>query len=219
MRVPNPSEDLLKAIFDGYGPVPVRHYWALRELLQKDILSLHKDTYYGGEISKSWAAKHISPGNTDSAETRSHFKKKIKGARFLDRRGHEMEKKPLSDTDTGKLFTYTAFENNFEGLNADVTCSDSCCNSLLEAGYIKPDRVLTMFGYRTVDTPEHLQKYNQPTELSVRHEPRKLNEFHVFPYPSGETDSNNIFTVKPESLPEPVSSITADEITNAFKDE
>jgi len=40
----------------------------------------------------------------------------------------------------------TWVRKNLSLLAADVTCSDSCCNSVLEVGYIHADRALRMFG-------------------------------------------------------------------------
>lgn len=202
MQIRNPSEDLVKDIFSDYGSVDPRYYWALQELFQEGILSLHEDAYTGGDIQKTWVDKHIRPGNVDSAENREHFKLKIIGARFLDRRGHDMETEPVSDAESGKLFRYTGFEKSYPGLNADVACDDSCCDTVLEAGFTPPDRVLRMFGFTIAGDLSDMKENDQPTKLSVRHQSRSLKALHVLPYSGSEVGRNTVYSVKPESLPE-----------------
>lgn len=165
-------------------------------LIRLGYLEFEIDAYPRREIPLGWVSDHGRyPQNTD-AETDDHMRLKIQGARYLRGMGHEVDTRPIKNASSRHLSVFTCFEEPCQGFTADVVCSCEACETVVEAGYTPPERLLKAFGYSMAPDEDACLRQDEHNPICARTHDYYVDGFYTIPY-GHHGDQVTVFKFEP----------------------
>ncbi len=182
-----PAEGVLATAlepFRGSSDERPRHV-AVELLIRLGYITFETDTYPKREVPQGWIDDHKKiPLNTD-AETDRHVQFKIHGARYLRGMGHDVKTKPMPNPKSHHISVFSCFEERLPQFTADVLCACEDCQTVVEAGYTPPERLLSAFGYSFGLDEERCLEQDSNNPICARIRDRTLDGFYTIPYQTG----------------------------------
>ncbi len=199
-----PAEGVLATALEPYsGPSNERpRHVAVELLIRLGYLTFEVDTYPKTDVPQGWIDDHKKvPQNTD-AETDRHVQFKIYGAKYLRAMDHDVETKPVRNRQSRHLSVFSCFEETLPQFTADVLCTCEHCQTVVEAGYTPPERLLSAFGYSFGLDKDRCLEQDSNNPLCARIRDRTLDGFYTIPYQKGSS-SVKVYKFEPtEKMPE-----------------
>lgn len=166
-----------------------RHTNSIYVLCLQDYLRFSTDTV-SVYIDQEWVDCHEHARYKSGNESQRHIKYKLIAAKYLEQRGHSLDR--ISDDDestAGRGWKYDCFEERVGDLNTDVVCSCRQDTTAVEVGYVSAEQVLSGFGYCRLGRSRTAEEL---IENTVRVHKSDVDTVITIPYFQSSDDSGEV---------------------------